>query len=91
MLSAWEKGVQYHFLHALALLIVAVLAARLAIVPTLLHVSAEPLSAGQILFSGSIYLLATTGMRWLGPVTPLGGVALMLGWLVLAWAFLRVG
>jgi len=90
MLSAWETAVQYHLIHALALLIVAALAARMVTVPTSLHVAAGLLLAGQMVFSGSIYLLATTGMRWLGPVTPLGGLALMLGWVVLAWAFFRV-
>jgi len=89
MLSAWETAVQYHLIHAMALLIVAALAARAATVPTSVHVAAGLLLAGQLLFSGSIYLLATTGMRWLGPITPLGGVALMLGWLVLAWAAAR--
>lgn len=89
MLSAWETAVQYQLIHALALLIVAALAARLPAVPVSIHLAGGLFLAGQILFAGSIYGLALTGMRWLGPITPLGGLALMLGWLVLAWAAVR--
>ena len=42
--------------------------------------------AGTIIFSGSLYVLSLTGMRWLGAITPLGGLAFMAGWLCLAWA-----
>ena len=45
--------------------------------------------AGTVLFSGSLYLLALTGQRWLGAITPLGGLALIAGWAALAWAALR--
>jgi uncharacterized membrane protein YgdD (TMEM256/DUF423 family) len=45
---------------------------------------------GVIMFSGSLYLLVLTGARWLGPITPLGGIALILGWVVLAWAALKI-
>ena len=45
--------------------------------------------AGTLIFSGSLYLLALTGQRWLGAVTPLGGLAFILGWAALAWAALR--
>lgn len=89
MLSAWEMAVQYHLIHALALVLVAALATRLNAMPATFHAAGGLLLAGQILFAGSIYGLALTGMRWLGPITPLGGLALMLGWLVLAWAALR--
>ena len=44
---------------------------------------------GTVLFSGSLYLLALTGQRWLGAITPLGGLAFILGWAALAWAALR--
>jgi uncharacterized membrane protein YgdD (TMEM256/DUF423 family) len=89
MLSAWETAVQYQLIHALALLIVAALVVRLPAVPVSVHVAGGLFLAGQILFAGSIYGLALTGMRWLGPITPLGGLALMLGWLVLVWAAVR--
>lgn len=89
MLSAWETGVQYHLIHALAMVIIATLAVRASGPATWFHVAGALMLAGQILFAGSIYGLALTGMRWLGPITPLGGLALMLGWLALAWAALR--
>lgn len=87
MLEVWETGVRYQVWHALALLAVGMLAGQSG--------SSRWLGAagwlyliGTLLFSGSIYLLATTGWRWLGPVTPLGGTALLAGWLCLAiWAF----
>lgn len=89
MLSAWETGVQYQLIHALAMVIIATLAVRASGPATWFHVAGALMLAGQILFAGSIYGLALTGMRWLGPITPLGGLALMLGWLALAWAALR--
>ena len=75
---------QYHFWHALGLLGVGLLmlhwpdAASLAWVANLLLI-------GIVLFSGSLYLLAVTGARWLGAVTPVGGVAFIAAWLTLAW------
>jgi uncharacterized membrane protein YgdD (TMEM256/DUF423 family) len=89
MLGAWETAVQYHLIHALALILIAALVSRASSVPASVHVAGGLILAGQLLFAGSIYGLALTGMRWLGPITPLGGLALMLGWLVLAWAAMR--
>ncbi len=78
-LQAFETGVRYQFLHGLGLLLCAVLAAHGARVGA----AAALLTAGTLLFSGSLYLLTTVGWRWLGPVTPIGGVLLVLGWIVL--------
>jgi uncharacterized membrane protein YgdD (TMEM256/DUF423 family) len=77
MVSVWEKAVLYHFLHALALLVLALhgIGSR---APSILFV------AGIILFSGSLYLLALTNVRWLGAITPLGGLCFLAGWAWLA-------
>ena len=75
--SVWEKAVLYHFVHALALLVLALhgVGSR---APSILFV------AGIILFSGSLYLLALTNVRWLGAITPLGGLCFLAGWAWLA-------
>ena len=78
MLAAWQTAVQYHLVHAVAIVAIA-LSGRSS-----LRGSAWLLAAGIVLFSGSLYLLALTGVRGLGAVTPFGGVAFILGWLWLA-------
>ena len=83
-LATFETGARYHMYHALALLAVAWACARW---PGAWASAAGWLFvAGTVLFSGSLYLLAITGVRALGAITPLGGLAFMLGWLALAWA-----
>ena len=84
LLVVYETGVRYQLLHAVALLAVGVAAAvrpegRWSL-PAWLFI------AGTALFSGSLYLLALTGMRWLGAVTPLGGLCFLAGWLTAAAA-----
>ena len=80
-LATFEVGVRYQMYHALAILLVGGLAAQASLVwrkrAALLFI------IGSVLFSGSIYLLVLTGQKWLGPVTPLGGLCLMLGWVAL--------
>ena len=88
LLSAYETAVQYHFYHTLALLGMALLIERLGERP-LLITSAWLFVAGMVLFSGSLYVLALGGPRWLGPVTPLGGVALMAAWATLLFAAIK--
>ncbi len=86
MLNAYSTGVQYHFYHTLALLLVALLLQRLT--SAWLLWSGWLFVAGLLLFSGSLYALALGGPRWLGPVTPIGGLCFMAGWLCLfigAW------
>ncbi len=79
----YETAQRQHILHVAALLAAAWAASRW---PGGLAAGAGWLFvAGTVLFSGSLYLLAITGQRWLGAVTPVGGVALLLGWLALAW------
>ena len=87
MLTTWETAAQYHFFHALALLIVGMLAHQLN--ETALAVPGWILLAGVTVFSGSLYLLVLTDQRWLGAITPLGGTALIVGWLWLAWSLWR--
>ncbi len=87
LVTVFETGARYQMFHALGLLGVAWAASRL---PGGLAAAAGWLFvAGTVLFSGSLYLLALTGVRWLGAVTPVGGVAFLAGWACLAWAALR--
>jgi uncharacterized membrane protein YgdD (TMEM256/DUF423 family) len=88
-LGVYEKAVFYHFLHALGILLIALLARTGAISAAGETRAAWLLLVGIVLFSGSLYALALTGMRGLGAVTPLGGIAFIAGWLVLAYEALR--
>ncbi|MGN6581784.1 MAG: DUF423 domain-containing protein [Bordetella sp.] len=88
MLGVWQIGVQYHLVHALGLFAVAWLRTRHPRT-RLLPVAAWLMFAGIVLFSGSLYALALTGMRWLGAITPLGGVAFLLAWAMTGWAAWR--
>jgi uncharacterized membrane protein YgdD (TMEM256/DUF423 family) len=86
-LATFQTGVQYQFMHSIALILVGLLS---------LHFADEHKKkierpgwfflAGIILFSGSLYSLALGGPRWLGPVTPLGGLSFMIGWVLLAFS-----
>jgi len=77
-LGSWETAVHYQLLHAIALLALA-----LATESRDVQWPAGLLSAGVVLFSGSIYLLVLTPWRWPGPLTPLGGLCLIAGWISL--------
>lgn len=85
MLAVYQTGVQYHFYHTLALFGVALLMLQMPQSPAL-RWSALLFVIGIIVFSGSLYVLSITGMRWLGAITPLGGVAFLCGWILLAAA-----
>lgn len=88
-LRVYETAVMYHFFHALGLLGVA-LAGRLGMLTARgLDRVAMLLVAGVMLFSGSLYLLAVTGVTTLGIVTPFGGLCFIAGWLLLAWELVR--
>jgi uncharacterized membrane protein YgdD (TMEM256/DUF423 family) len=86
-LDWWRTAASYHLAHALALGIVAVLVARSA--STALTVAGFAFLAGIALFSGSLYAMVLTGVRGLGAVTPIGGLAFLVGWAALAYAALR--
>lgn len=88
-MGIYEKAVFYHFVHALGLLAVPVMARIGAIRPGQAAAVCVLLLAGIAIFSGSLYLLAVTGTRWLGAVTPLGGVSFIAAWAVLAYALAR--
>jgi uncharacterized membrane protein YgdD (TMEM256/DUF423 family) len=87
LLAVFETGARYHFFHALGLLAVGLW----------LHLRPAPavtaggwfLQAGILVFSGSLYVLALTGARWWGAVTPVGGVSFLVGWALLVWAAVR--
>jgi uncharacterized membrane protein YgdD (TMEM256/DUF423 family) len=90
-MAAWETGARYHLFHAVATLAVAVWLRLEPAGPaaSMMRRAARIWCLGTILFSGSLYWLALGGPRWLGPVTPVGGLALMIGWLLVAIAAFR--
>src|SRR5438270_215912 len=84
-LQVFQTGVSYQLYHALALLAVGIVLARFSTQgSTWLSAAGWLFAAGSLLFSGSLYLLALSGTTWLGAITPLGGVAFLLGWLAVA-------
>lgn len=87
MADVYETGVRFQFYHALGLFAVAFAISRWKDAPVSL--AGWLFVVGIILFSGSLYLLSTTGIRWLGAITPLGGLAFLAGWAVLGWTVLR--
>lgn len=90
-LEIFETAVRYQLVHAVALLGVASAWARWPEAGGTLALSGWLMIAGVTVFSGSLYLLVLSGLRWLGAVTPVGGVALLAGWALLAWAAMRSG
>ncbi|MCU0897925.1 MAG: DUF423 domain-containing protein [Burkholderiales bacterium] len=88
LLAVYNTGVQYHFWHALGLLAIGLAAFHLRD-PALLLWAGWLMLAGIVLFSGSLYVLAVTGVRWLGAITPFGGTAFIAAWALLAWAVVK--
>ena len=82
-LGVFDTAVQYHFYHSLALLAVGVLAVSQP-QTVMLKSSGWLFIIGIVVFSGSLYLLSFSGVRWLGAITPLGGLAFIGGWACLA-------
>ncbi|GAB4207255.1 MAG: DUF423 domain-containing protein [Coleofasciculaceae cyanobacterium] len=87
-LDIFETGARYQMYHALALLMVALLLSRAEAAQTPLIASGSAFIVGIALFSGSLYALSLSGIKWLGAITPLGGVAFIIGWGCLAIAAL---
>ena len=85
MLTVWETAVQYHLVHALGLILVGILC-QLMPAASMVRPAGWLLLAGIVLFSGSLYALVLTGTKPLGIITPIGGVAFLIGWLLLALA-----
>lgn len=90
MLAVYQTGVHYHLFHALGLLAVGLVATQVAD-SAWLKWSGWLMLAGIILFSGSLYLLSVSGLRWLGMVTPIGGVAFISAWIVFVIAITKSG
>lgn len=84
-LGWWQTATQYQLAHALALLVISILPLRRA------PLAAGCIALGTIIFSGTLTLMALGLPHWLGALTPIGGVLLIAGWLVLAWAALEPG
>jgi uncharacterized membrane protein YgdD (TMEM256/DUF423 family) len=88
-IGVYERAVFYHFIHALGLLITAALLRSGAVSNSAGQWVCALLLAGILIFSGSLYVLAVTGMRWLGAITPIGGLSFIAAWLLLALALVR--
>lgn len=88
MLAIWQTAVLYHLVHALGMVLAGILA---HLFPDAAGVrwGGWLLLAGIVLFSGSLYLLAGYGQRWLGAITPFGGISFLVGWGMLAFSALR--
>lgn len=87
MLAVWQTGVQYHLVHALGLVLIGILC-QLMPEASLVRNAGWTILAGSVLFSGSLYIMVLSDIRALGMITPLGGVAFLVGWLLLiiaAW------
>lgn len=88
-LSVYEKAVFYHFIHALGILIISLLGRANAISLAAENRTAWLLLIGILIFCGSLYALAVSGIRGLGAITPIGGLAFIAGWLLLSYEALR--
>jgi uncharacterized membrane protein YgdD (TMEM256/DUF423 family) len=86
-LEIWQTASHYHLIHAVALVVVGfgcgVLPAKS------LRIAGWLMLVGQLVFGGTLYLLALTGIRWLGAITPIGGICMILGWIFVAVSALR--
>ena len=89
LLTTWNTAVFYHLAHALALILLGIL---IQLLPSAHHISTAAwcLTAGILLFSGSLYLLVLSGIKPLGMITPLGGVSFLIGWIFVAAAIARL-
>lgn len=87
MIQIYKTGVEYHFYHGLGLLLIGVIA--FSFPSEYLKWSAIFLTVGIILFSGSLYILSITGIKWLGAITPFGGLSFIAGWVLLFVAVLK--
>lgn len=89
-LATWETAVQYQMFHALALVAIGILMSSKLLGPvSQLNVAGYLILAGIIIFSGSLYVLSLTGIGILGAITPIGGVAFLIGWVMLIVAAVK--
>ena len=86
-LETFETAVKYQFYHTLALLAIGLLMYKIS--DKLLGYAGYSMIGGVLIFSGSLYILCLSGIRWLGAITPIGGVLIIVGWALLFWAVAR--
>jgi len=86
-LAVFRTAADYQMMHGIGLILIGVLTKQNASVRNM--TAALFMLSGIILFSGSLYILATTGLRWLGMITPFGGVCFLVAWLILAFNYLK--
>ncbi len=87
-MAVFQTGVQYHFYHAVGLILLGLIALQIPITPYL-RWSGWLMLVGISLFSGSLYALSITHIRWLGMITPFGGMAFILAWLMLTIGIMK--
>jgi uncharacterized membrane protein YgdD (TMEM256/DUF423 family) len=88
MMEVYQTGIHYHIFHSLGLILIGIITHWISQSP-LINWSGGFILVGIIIFSGSLYVLSVTGIRTLGAITPIGGVAFLVGWLLLAYASLK--
>lgn len=88
VLDTFETGVRYHFYHAIGLIITGL---ALEVFPAMTRLRAAGLAMllGILVFSGSLYVLCLTGIKWLGAITPIGGLGFIFAWALIAWEYFR--
>ncbi|AUS09579.1 DUF423 domain-containing protein [Laceyella sacchari] len=84
MLQNWNTGAHYHIIHALALLAIGLLMSKINGSTSLLNIGGWLIVAGILFFSGSLYAMVLTGVKTWGAITPIGGVAFIAGWILVA-------
>lgn len=87
LLEAFQTGVRYQAIHSLALLVIGILLEQQP--HSQLRWAGWAFATGILLFSGSLYIMAGIDIRWMGMITPLGGIAFLIGWGLLTWHLLR--
>jgi uncharacterized membrane protein YgdD (TMEM256/DUF423 family) len=88
MLAVYQTGVHYHLFHALGLLVVGVVATQI-VDSVYLRWAGRLMLTGIILFSGSLYIMSVGGVRWLGMVTPFGGLVFIAAWILFVMAIIK--
>jgi len=88
-LTTFQTGVQYHFYHSLGLILLGLVMLQSQSTGGMLKYAGFFMLAGIVLFSGSLYGLSMSSWKWLGPVTPLGGVSFIIAWLLLGIGVVR--
>ncbi len=86
-IQVFNTAADFHFWHAIGLIVVGLIAKTLS--NTNFTLVVWIMTLGILLFCGSLYILSVTGIRWLGAITPFGGISFMIAWLLLAWKSLR--